>query len=140
MKHLLRAGLLLGATVTAVHAADITITVQGVRNDKGKIAALAFVKADGFPDRVALAKTQGQVPARKGAVTLVLKNVPEGQVALTILHDEDGDGKLKRNVIGIPSEGVGMTGKPLGNRAPKFAEAVIEIQGNQNREITLKYW
>ena len=57
-----------------------------------------------------------------------------------ILHDEDGDGKLKRNVIGIPSEGVGMTGKPLGNRAPKFAEAVIEIQGNQNREITLKYW
>jgi uncharacterized protein (DUF2141 family) len=140
MKHLLRAGLLWVATVTAVHAADITITVQGVRNDKGKIAALAFVKADGFPDRVAMAKTQAQVPARKGAVTLVLKNVPAGQVALTILHDEDGDGKLKRNLVGIPTEGVGMTGKPLGNRAPRYAEAVIEIKGDEKREITLKYW
>lgn len=121
-------------------AADITITVQGIRNDTGKIAALAFVKADGFPDRVALAKAQSQVNAQKGAVTLVLKNVPAGKVALTILHDEDGDGKLKRNIVGIPQEGVGMTGKPLGNRAPKFEDAVTEINGNQKIDITLKYW
>lgn len=121
-------------------AADITITVQGIRNDTGKIAALAFVNADGFPDRVAVAKAQAQVKASKGTVTIVLKNVPEGKVALTILHDEDEDGKLKRNIVGIPTEGVGMTGKPLGNRAPKFEEAVIEIQGNQKKEITLKYW
>jgi hypothetical protein len=33
-----------------------------------------------------------------------------------------------------------MTGKPLGNRAPKFEEAVVEIQGNHQYEITLKYW
>ena len=121
-------------------AADITITVQGVRNDKGKIAALAFVKAEGFPDRVVLATAQAQVNASKGAVTVVLKNVPAGKVALTILHDEDGDGKLKRNIIGIPQEGVGMTGKPLGNRAPRFEEAVVEIKGDEKREITMKYW
>ncbi len=127
-------------TIASATAADITITVQGVRNDAGKIAALAFVKADGFPDRVALAKAQSQVNAQKGAVTLVLKNVPEGKVALTILHDEDGDGKLKRNIVGIPQEGVGMTGKPLGNRAPKFEDAVTEINGNQKIDITLKYW
>ena len=121
-------------------AADITITVKGVRNAKGKIAALAFVDGKGFPDRVAMGKAQAQVPARQGEVTVVLKNVPVGKVALTILHDEDGDGKLKRNLIGIPGEGVGMTGKPLGNRAPRFDEAVIEIRGNEKREITLKYW
>jgi len=140
MKHVLRAGLLWVATTAAVNAADITITVRGVRNDQGKIAALAFVKPDGFPDRVAMAATQAQVPARQGAVTLVLKNVPAGKVALTILHDEDGDGKLKRNLIGIPTEGVGMTGKPLGNRAPRFTEALVEIQADEKREITLKYW
>ena len=140
MKKLSQAFLAWIGLAVMVSAADITITVQGIRNDAGKIAALAFVKADGFPDRVALAKSQAQVNAKKGTVTLVLKNVPEGKVALTILHDEDGDGKLKRNLLGIPTEGVGMTGKPLGNRAPKFEEAVIEIQGNQKREITLKYW
>jgi uncharacterized protein (DUF2141 family) len=121
-------------------AADITITVRGIRNDVGNIAALAYVKADGFPDRVALAQSQVQVKARKGLLTLVLKNVPAGKVALTILHDENGDGKLKRNILGIPQEGVGMTGKPLGNRAPKFEDAVTEIKGNQKIDITLKYW
>jgi len=122
------------------HSAEITITVKGIRNDKGNIAALAFVNGKGFPDRVELAKTQNVVPARQGAVTLVLKNVPAGLVALTILHDEDGDGKLKRNIFGIPVEGVGMTGKPLGNRAPRFEDAIVAIQADEKREITLKYW
>lgn len=121
-------------------AADITITVKGVRNAKGRIAVLAFVDDKGFPDRVTEAKTQSIVPARAGEVTLLLKDVPQGKVALTVLHDEDGDGKLKRNMIGIPTEGVGMSGKPLGNRAPKFEDAVVEIQGDQKREIVLKYW
>lgn len=121
-------------------AADITITVHGIRNDVGNIAALAFVKANGFPDRVALAHSQVQVKARKGVVTLTLKNVPAGKVALTILHDENGDGKLKKNLLGIPQEGVGMTGKPLGNQAPKFEDAVTEINGNKKIDITLKYW
>lgn len=80
------------------------------------------------------------MPARVGEVTLILKNVPQAKAALTILHDQDGDGKLMRNMICIPTEGVGMTGKPLGNRAPLFAEAVIEINGNEKREITLNYW
>ncbi len=140
MKQLLRAGFFWIAAVTAVNAADITITVKGVRNAKGRIAALAFVDGKGFPDRVAQARTQAIVPAQAGEVTMVIKNVPEGKVALTILHDEDGDGRLKRNLIGIPVEGVGMTGKPLGNRAPKFEEAIVDIRGDEKREIALKYW
>jgi uncharacterized protein (DUF2141 family) len=124
----------------SAHAADITITVKGIRNNQGEIAALAFVNGNGFPDRVALAKAQAQVPAREGEVTIVLKNVPKGKVALTILHDEDRDGKMKKNLIGVPAEGVGMTGKPLGNRPPKFEESTVEIKGDEKREITLKYW
>ena len=128
------------AMAASSFAADITITVKGVRNNRGKIAALAFVNGSGFPDRVGLAKAQAQVPAREGEVTVVLKNVPKGKVALTILHDEDGDGKMKKNFIGIPVEGVGMTGKPLGNQPPKFDECVVEIKGDEKREITLRYW
>lgn len=128
------------AMVASSFAVDVTITVKGVRNAKGRIAALAFVDGKGFPDRVADARTQAIAPARVGDVTLVLKDVPEGKVALTVLHDEDADGKLRRNIIGIPTEGVGMTGKPLGNRSPRFEEAIVEIRGDQKREITLKYW
>ena len=101
---------------------------------------LAFTQDQGFPDRVNQAFAQAQVNAQKGTVTLTIKNVPAGKVALTVLHDEDGDGKLRKNLLGIPQEGVGMTGKPLGNRAPKFQVAVIEIKGDEKKTIALKYW
>jgi uncharacterized protein (DUF2141 family) len=121
-------------------AADVTIVVKGVRSDQGQVAALAFTKEQGFPDQFAKAMRQATVPARKGDVTITLKDLPPGKYALTVMHDQNADGKLQRNIFGIPQEGVGVTGKPLGNRAPKFSESIIEVTQNENREITLKYW
>jgi uncharacterized protein (DUF2141 family) len=121
-------------------AADVTIVVKGVRSNQGQVAALAFQQAKGFPDQFALALRQATVPASKGDVTITLKDLPPGKYALTVMHDQNADGVLQRNLFGVPQEGVGVTGKPLGNRAPKFAESVIEITQDENREITLKYW
>jgi uncharacterized protein (DUF2141 family) len=127
-------------SVSPAAALDVTITVQGIRNDKGKIAALAFASKDGFPDGAALALAQAQVDAHKGTVTLTLKNVPAGRVAVTILHDENENGKLNRSIIGIPLEGVGMSGKPTGMRPPTFDDAVLDMKVSQKLAITLKYW
>jgi uncharacterized protein (DUF2141 family) len=121
-------------------ALDLTITVKGIRNNKGKIAALAFVNKDGFPDQVPKAQTQAVVDAKQGTVTLTLKNVPAGKVAVTVLHDENANGKLNRNFFGIPLEGVGMSGKPPGNKPPTFNDVVLEVKKSQKLEITLKYW
>ncbi len=121
-------------------ALDVTITVKGIRNAKGKIAAVAFANKDGFPDQVAKALAQAVVEAHQGTVTLTLKNVPAGKVAITVLHDEDANGKLNRNIFGIPLEGVCMSGKPPGNRPPTFDDAAIELKKNHQLEVTLKYW
>lgn len=121
-------------------ALDVTITVKGIRNDKGKIAALAFINQDGFPDDVPKAKAQAVVDAKQGTVTLTLKNVPAGKVAVTVLHDENGNGKLNRNIFGIPLEGVGMSGKPPNNLPPTFKDVVFDLTKSQKLEITLKYW
>ena len=132
-------GLFLLAVVPAA-ALDLTITVKGIRNDKGKIAALAFIAKDGFPDEIAKAKSQAVVDAKQGTVTLTLKNVPAGKVAVTILHDENGNGKLNRNLFGIPLEGVGMSGKPPANKPPSFDDVVLDVKKSQKLEIALKYW
>ena len=128
----------LGALPAA--ALDLTITVKGIRNAKGKIAALAFVTKDGFPDQVPKAQAQAIVDAKLGTVTLTLKDVPAGKIAVAILHDEDANGKLNRALFGIPLEGVGMSGKPLGNRPPTFDDVVFEVTKSQKLEIALKYW
>ncbi len=142
MKQFPLLAVLIFALLSAPRAAalDVTITVQGIRNDKGKIAALAFASKDGFPNGVAQALAQTQVDARKGTVTLTLKNVPAGRLAVTILHDENENGRLNRSIIGIPLEGVGMSGNPTGSRPPTFEDAVLEIKKSQKLAITLKYW
>lgn len=126
--------------IGTIHAADVTIVVKGVRSNQGQVAALAFAKAQGFPDQFQQATQHAIVPANKGEVTITLKNLPPGKYAFTVMHDQNADGILQRNLFGIPQEGVGVSGKALGNRAPKFSESVIEMTQTESREITLKYW
>lgn len=138
---LVRLSLLTGAcalSVLPVSARDLTITVNGIRNGKGSIAALVFTAAAGFPDRSDQAVAQVRVPAQEGKLTLTLRNLPEGQVAIAVLHDENNDNQLNRNLLGIPREGVAVSGKAIGNRPPQFAESLIAI--DTTLSLTLKYW
>ena len=41
--------------------------------------------------------------------TCILRDVPPGDYAFAFLHDEDDDGALDRDWIGIPSEGYGFS-------------------------------
>lgn len=135
---ILLSGSILGVLPAA--ALDLTITVKGIRNEKGKIAVLAFIDKDGFPDQVPKAKSQAVVDAKLGTVTLTLKDVPAGKVAVTVLHDENANGQLNRNLFGIPLEGVGMSGKPPAHLVPTFNDAVLDLKKSKKLEITLKYW
>lgn len=124
----------------AASAIDVTVTVTGVRNAKGKIAALAFSNKNGFPDKPDKALAQAVIDARKGTATLTLKNLPAGKLAITVLHDEDGNGKLNRTIIGLPLEGVGMSGKPEGKLPPTFNDAVEAFDKSRKVKVPLKYW
>jgi|688.fasta_scaffold940524_2 uncharacterized protein (DUF2141 family) len=140
MNALARSLLFFAVLSPIANAIDITINVQGIRNKNGKIAALVFSNQNGFPSEVAKALAQARIDAVTGNATISLKNVPAGKIAITILHDENNNGKMDKNIVGIPKEGVAMTGKPLGNRPPKFDEAVIECTANKTLTLTLKYW
>jgi len=121
-------------------ALDATVTVTGIRNAKGKIAVLAFSTQEGFPDQPAKALAQAVADARDGTVTVTLKKLPAGKLAITVLHDEDANGKLNRNLFGVPVEGVGMSGKPEGKLPPTFADVVEPFDKSRKLTIPLKYW
>lgn len=126
--------------LSAASALDATVVVTGVRNAKGKIAALVFADKAGFPDQPAKAIAQAVVDARQGTVTLTLKKLPPGKLAITVLHDEDANGKMNRNLFGLPVEGVGMSGKPEGKLPPTFADAAETFGASRKLTIPLKYW
>ena len=51
------------------------------------------------------------------------KDLPPGDYAVMVMHDENGNGKLDSNMIGMPVEGYGFSNNPNVMRKPTFEEA-----------------
>ncbi|MRW89628.1 DUF2141 domain-containing protein [Duganella sp. FT80W] len=106
-------------------AADLTIQVDGVASDQGQVMVAVFNSADTFPSKALRAVT---VPARSGKVQLRIDGLPAGEYALAVYHDANGNGKLDRNLMGMPTEDYGFSNNALGKRgAPSYADARIVL-------------
>jgi uncharacterized protein (DUF2141 family) len=118
---------------------EFTVDVHGLRNDRGLVRALVFAGPAGFPDKSGSATAKVEAKAVKGALKLVFKDVKPGRYAVSVLHDEDSDGKAGVSFIGIPKEGVGVSGV-MGNGKPAFAKCVIDVAPGGSVAVNLRYW
>lgn len=130
IKTLLRTSLPLVAAAAlaapAASAADITVTVDGIANAQGTVMVGLYNKAGEFPKGKRIADQEA--PAAKGAVTVVFKDVPAGQYALSAFHDVNKNHRLDVNMQGIPTEPVGSSRDAIGNMGPpKFEDAVFTV-------------
>ena len=121
-------------------AADVVVRIEGVRNTKGLLRVTLFRSADGFPDRADLAADTVSLPAAE-VVEHTFDGLEPGPWAVIVLHDENTNGKLDRNFLRIPREGVGATNNRLGNSDPKFEDARVEVAPEGGvLSIRMKYW
>lgn len=120
------AALLAGQAV----AADVTINIKGLKSSKGQVIVGYWAQGDGFPDKMDKATVKLVAPIVGNAATVVFKNINPGVCAFNLIHDENGNGKMDTNFVGIPKEGFGCTNDPRPKmRAPKFDEAKVTVPG-----------
>ncbi len=101
---------LLGALFLMVSntALALTIDVAELRNTKGKVMCYLYTSEKGFPDDPSKAKMNVVSAIAPGGTATCEFNSPELQlpeIAISVLHDEDENGAMKMNFIGIPREG-----------------------------------
>ena len=112
-----------------LYAGDLTVEINGVRSDAGRAYVAVHRQAPGieFPD--ATGSVAGfNLAARRGTLAVVLKNLPEGGYAVVAYHDENGNGELDRNVLGIPTEGHAFSNDATGFMGPPpFSEASVSV-------------
>ncbi|KQT52551.1 MULTISPECIES: DUF2141 domain-containing protein [unclassified Aureimonas] len=130
------------ASVVPSAAADLSITVEGLRNRTGSLSVCLFRDSAEFPDcgasKSAIRRT---VPASAAGQPIRFRDLAPGAYAVTVLHDENSDGKLDTNLLGIPKEGVGITNNRLPRfSAPTFGDARIEMPAGRRQTVTLVYW
>jgi uncharacterized protein (DUF2141 family) len=120
------AGLAVGAS--SAGAVPLEVTVANVRSDAGQVAVCVFSGPRSFPncaagERIATALR----PAQRGAMRFDF-DAPSATLAVAVIHDENGNGTLDTNFIGIPREGVGVSNNPKPRRGPPLhAEAAFTL-------------
>jgi uncharacterized protein (DUF2141 family) len=117
-------------------ASSLKITIIGLRSDKGTVMLSMHRTAEGFPGSGKVFK-QLTLSIKEGVATTTLSELAAGPYAIAVIHDENGNGKLDTNFMGIPKEGTGASRDPRPKfRAPKFDEAVFQVPAPKN-EISL---
>lgn len=125
--------------VTGVLAqGSIEVTVKNIKEAKGSIRVGLFNNEETFLEKPIEGKV---VKATNGEVTVVFEGLPTGNYAISIIHDENDNGELDSNIMGIPKEGFAFGNNAMGMFGPPdFDKAKVSVNGQKVRqEITLKY-
>jgi uncharacterized protein (DUF2141 family) len=116
---------------------NLTITVTNIRNDQGMVNFSLFGR-EGFPKETSKALRTEYTPVVKGTASITFANIPEGEYAISVFHDENNNKKIDTNMVGIPKEGVGASNNAKGRLGPpRYDDAKFELFGN-GRSIVIK--
>ena len=129
MTRITTTGISLALLAGSVCAADLQVEVHGVHNAKGKIMIGLFDNAADFPNKMVRGVA---VDAAVPAVTGVFSGLPNGDFAVAVYQDENGNGKLDKNLFGVPTEPYGFSRDVMGRMGPpRFADAKLTVNGTR---------
>jgi uncharacterized protein (DUF2141 family) len=121
--------------------ASVLARVNGVRSSQGFIVAALY--GDQPDDFLKKGKrlARERVAARTGQVDVCVLAPGPGIYALAVFHDENGDMKLDRSWLGLPSEGYGLSNNPPPAwRWPRHSDSAFRVAGERViLDVDLRY-
>ncbi len=128
-------------TANAVNAADLEVQIPNLRSSEGSVRVAlhprgATVKFPNEAGAIAGAFRQAAV----GSTRFVFTDLPPGDYAVAAFHDRNGDGKLTKNILGIPTEPYGFSNNVYGFMGPAgFEKAAVTVSADSDRlSITVR--
>lgn len=117
----------------------IHVKILGIRNSTGSIACALFESPEGFPTEFLVSAANIMIiKIRDKQARCDFLDIPQGTYALAVVHDENMDGKLATNWLGIPKEGYGFSNNAKALlSAPSYGAASFPYDG-QNLDMTIR--
>lgn len=114
------------------------VRILDIKNSTGAVACALFEAPEGFPTeflRYASHIMMMKIRDTQGRCDFL--DIEPGTYALAVVHDEDMDGEIDTNWLGVPKEGYGFSaGAEVSMSAPSFEDASFEYDG-QDLELTI---
>jgi uncharacterized protein (DUF2141 family) len=116
---------------------DLTVNFTSVTNAGGKLYYSLYSTEDSY-NREQGEALGGTTAAQEGMDTLVLHHMRPGFYALTVFHDENGNGKLDTNFLGQPKEqfGISNISRTLWSK-PKWDEVKFEVKAGEMNALSV---
>jgi len=117
------------------NAADLTVEVTGIAQSDGQVVVSLFNQSEGWLRK---GMSSNGAAAKAGTVKVSFPGLSEGDYAVSVIHDVNGNRKLDTNPVGMPIEPYGFSNDAAGNFGPpSFDQAKFKL-GPDNKSITIK--
>lgn len=117
---------------------ELVLIVTGMKNTSGFLNIAVSDSEAGFLEKDK-ATVQIRTRIHGPEVSLVIRNLPLKDYAVSAFHDENGNNTLDRNVKGIPKERYGFSNNARGKTVPpSYGMSRFSLQpASQTMRITL---
>ena len=128
-------GMLIGIFPT--NNPQLIIKISNIEKTKGEIKVGIFNTDRNFLKEGAAIRNYS-VKVDKNTAVLTITDLPKGEYAVSMYHDENSDNECNRNFIGIPKEAYGFSNniKPKMS-APKYNDCKFTFEENKTLNIKL---
>lgn len=137
--------LLVALFLNATHlpsAQRLEVEVRNIVAQKGCIRLAVFASEADFKAGANPVFTSYQRPTKALVpIRFQLKTLPQGRYAVAIFQDYNDNGKLDRNLFGIPQEPYAFSQEPESKwRAPSWEEISVDLPLAKPLKVDLKTW
>jgi len=130
--------LLISLSLFAKDGFNLSVNVDGLRNNNGEVIFSLYNKDGSLPDE----NLKNYFKQKKGAITnngssVTFYNLAKGDYAVFMIDDENGNGKIDKGFL-LPLEGVGLSNFDTINllHKPNFKKASFVL--DKDKYITIK--
>lgn len=129
----------LASTSASIAQVMLDISVKNIKALKGSIRVGLFINQNDFPKKASEGKV---VPVSESTVTVTFENLRPRDYAISVIHDENNNGELDKNVIGIPKEGFAFGNNAMGKFGPPFfKKSMVRLGKDPVKQIlNLRYF
>lgn len=119
----------------------VEVTVSGIEKPTGTLRISVYREEAGFPTDAEKAWRHYTQPVNSQSVSFLIDDLPPGEYAIAIHHDENNDGEVNTKWYGLPKEGLGVSKNAKGFMGPPdFEDAVFRLgEDGEVLKITLVY-
>jgi uncharacterized protein (DUF2141 family) len=123
----------------SLNAQNVEVIITGIRTEKGQMVIGVFKDDESFKKEVAFIEKIFVKNNISNGEMRVLFTLEPGIYGLSLLDDENSDGKMEYNFARLPKEGFGFSDYyHTGLTKPKFDSFKFSIDQSKKRTITVR--